>query len=148
MRYLLLVFVLLVAGCEQQPTTRIGLYAFNMLYACEGPNYRVFRVTPAQIEQTGQAEVLSADNADVAHEMSTAFNRQAVGENMIGLDMELEFPDSTAESAFHEAEGMSPICHIYYLEGRYQGRQRFLVEDYRLMEKMSGCMDDPAISDE
>lgn len=126
----------------------MGVYAFDMMYACEGPHYRVLQVTVAQLALTGQVQVLTLLDEDGVAALDPSLVGPPDGDALIGGDLQVQFANAAIEAEFDKAVGRSPICYLYYLEGRYLGRQRFLVEDYRLTENVPACIGEPAADSE
>lgn len=77
-RVMPLVILLSLMGCHTIPQQKIALYAYNMLYACECPNYKIFRVehltTPQALKNRTQPLDINTTDAALADEITKAIN--------------------------------------------------------------------------
>lgn len=136
----------LLSGCDRSEPKEVGVYAYNMLYACGDCSlYRVFRVDdlsstePKLKDRTDQIDIATKDQL-ISDEMSRAYEVESPNEEkgLIGFEVKLQFKDSKEESLFYEKVGLSPICHLYYFQG-YLDHDVLSVDDYKIMEKMPNC---------
>lgn len=142
------VSLFLLNGCDRSEPKEVGVYAYNMLYACGDCSlYRIFRVDdlnstePKLKDRTDQIDIATKDQL-IADEMSRAYKE--VGSpnedtGLIGLEVKLKFKDSKEENLFYEKVGISPICHLCYFQG-YLDHDVLFVDDYKVMEKMPNCI--------
>ncbi len=141
-QYVLIALLLFFCACSvDKPIT---LYAINMMYACECPRYRVFRVEDTESRLT-DGEIDLDKNTALSQEIWRVIQLETPKkDSLIGVDLELEFKSAERESEFNENEGISPICNIYYLKGvlrqRLFGKAVLYVEDYAIMPKSKTCV--------
>lgn len=143
-------FSMFVIGCGNDKQ-HISLYAINMQYACECPQYRVFK-----IEDKNQSDILTdkqhidieALNNEIEYALYIA-NRDDNStsstdeKSLIGWDIDLLFENKEMEREFIANEGNLPICNIYYLEGNLQktllNTPILLVKNFKIFSKDSKC---------
>lgn len=135
-QYVLITLSLLFCACSADKP--IALYAINMMYACECPRYRVFMVGDSRLN-----EIDLDTNKDLSNEIWYVMNLE-VPQNLIGVDLELEFESAEKEREFSKNEGVSPICNIYYFNGTLHqglfGKATLYVKDYAIMPKSKNCI--------
>lgn len=135
-QYVLITLSLLFCACSADKP--IALYAINMMYACECPRYRVFMVGDSRLN-----EIDLDTNKDLSNEIWYVMNLE-VPQNLIGVDLELEFESAEKEKEFSKNEGVSPICNIYYFNGTLHqglfGKATLYVKDYAIMPKSKNCI--------
>ena len=145
-----IVFSMFFMGCSNDKQ-HISLYTINMQYACECPQYRVFKIedksqsSPFKDKQHIDIETL---NNEIEYALNIA-NRDdnsisSTDENsLIGWDIDLLFENKEIERDFIANEGISPICNIYYLEGYLQktllNTPILLVKNFKIFSKDSKC---------
>ncbi|BDB64048.1 hypothetical protein T36_0495 [Helicobacter cinaedi] len=144
---LILLSVLVFVGCD---TKHIALYTIKMMYACECPQYRVFRIEdnnnlPANRHNISIDKALD-DEIQYALYMNDKEDNSVSSHNadsLIGWDIDLVFDNKESEKKFLQDEGISPICNIYYLEGELQstllGKPVLLVKDFKIFYKSPQC---------
>lgn len=139
-QYVLIALLLFFCACSvDKPIT---LYAINMMYACECPRYRVFRVEDTESRLT-DGEIDLDKNTNLSNEIWHVMNLE-VPQNLIGVDLELEFESAEKEREFSKNEGVSPICNIYYFNGTLHqglfGKATLYVKDYAIIPKSKNCI--------
>lgn len=144
MKKILYILLFTLFGCKDNyPQEKVGLYAVDMLYACECQQYKIFKIDNLSIKRNHlkDREPLDLDgkDSDLSQELSYAINKSE-DDNLIGRDIDLIFANKTDEEKFKKQQGLNSICYIYYFEGYFKSKQLFLVENYHLSLKSSDCI--------
>lgn len=138
-------------GCSNDKQ-HIYLYAINMQYACECPQYRVFKIedkSQSNLFKDKQHIDIEALNNEIEYALYITNHNDnsisSIDENsLIGWDIDLLFENKKMEMEFIANEGISPICNIYYLEGYLQktllNTPILLVKNFKIFSKDSKCV--------
>lgn len=135
---LALLFALFFAGCDGK---HIAVYAIKMMYACECPQFRVFRVEDNNANKQN-IDINKALDDEIRYalyingEDNSASSHNT--DSLIGWDIDLAFENKDSEEKFLQDEGISSICNIYYLEGELRnmffGKPVLLVKDFKIFK--------------
>ncbi|QIQ21418.1 hypothetical protein [Zophobihabitans entericus] len=91
-----------------------------MLYACECPQYKIFRVAPListqpQLKDTLEPLDFTGKDQVVAEAITKAIENLE-DNTLIGRDIDLVFHNQEDEMIFQKQVGRNPICYIYYFD--------------------------------
>lgn len=139
--------VFIISGCDTTiPSQKIGIYTYNMQYACECPQYKIFRVDDLSSKEKKlkdrlePLDIMSKDDA-LSQEITNAINKPE-NDSLIGRDINISFNKNDDEQLFYSQQGKFPICYIYYFEGTFKDKENFMVDKFKLMLKSPDCIPD------
>lgn len=130
---------LLLLSCGQEQEV-VDLSLINMMYACEGPRYKIFRIGPIL---NGPEDVIDIkDNSllekQISNALAEAEGDKTDSERVLGRDVNLIFKTRELSEAFYKKEGLTPICNIYEIKGRLRNSE-LVVERFRIITR-NGCL--------
>lgn len=143
-----MICVFLAACGQEQDDVDVSL--INMMYACEGPRYKIFHIGPVSNEPGNEIDIDIEENSLLAKQLADAFaeaEENKIGEkDILGRDVDLIFKTKEQSEDFYKKEGPAPICNIYEVRG-FLSNDQLVVERFRIIVRKNCLTEEPVLLD-